>query len=207
MATSNKVPLPSPMELRGDLTTNWQFFKEQWEDYITATKSARKDESIKAALLRTVMRRDCLKMLKSLNLSSTESQGSKACLEALENYFKPAKNEIYEKFKFYTCHQGPNELIDQRLTRLRHLSQSCNFGATLDSMLRDRLILGTRDKKAQTHLFREKNVDLNIAINCLRASELAEQQLKKINSTTCGNVNFSKRKDEQRDKKRLTSFP
>ena len=69
-------------------------------------------------------------------------------------------------------------------------------------MLRDRLILGTRDKKAQAHLFREKNVDLNIAINCLRASELAEQQLKKINSTTCGNVNFSKRKDEQRDKKR-----
>ena len=55
MATSNNVPLPpSLMELRGDLSSNWQFFKEQWEDYITATESAGKDESIKAALLRTV---------------------------------------------------------------------------------------------------------------------------------------------------------
>ena len=189
------------MELRGDLASNWQFFKKQWVDCITARESARKDESIKAALLQTVMGRGCLKVLKSLNLSSTESQDSKACLEVLENYFKPAKNEVYERFKFYKCDQGPNELVDQWLTRLRHLSQSCNFGATLDSMLRGHLILGTRDKKAQAHLFREKNVDLNIAINCLRANEVAEQQLKKTDFTTCENVNFSKGKDKQRDKK------
>ena len=68
-------------------------------------------------------------------------------------------------------------------------------------MLRGHLILGTRDKKAQAHLFREKNVDLNVAINCLRANEVAEQQLKKIDFTTCENVNFSKGKDKQRDKK------
>ena len=94
------------------------------------------------------------------------------------------------------------ELVDQWLTQLRHLSQSSNFGVTLDSMLRNHLILGTRNKKAQAHVLREKNVDLNITINCLQTSELAEQQLKKINnSTTCENVNFSKRKDKQHDKK------
>ena len=42
---------------------------------------------------------------------------------------------------------------------------------------------------------------MNIAINCLPTSELAEQQLKKVNSTTCENVSFTKRKDKQRDKK------
>ena len=72
----------------------------------------------------------------------------------------------------------------------------------LDIILRDCLILGTKDKKAQAHLFREKTVDLNIAINCLQNSELADQQLKKVNSTTCENVSFSKRKDKQRDIKR-----
>ena len=61
-------------------------------------------------------------------------------------------------------------------------------------MLRDHLILGTKDKKAQTLLFREKNVDLNIAVNCLQTNKLAQQQLKKINSTTFENVNFSKKK-------------
>ena len=113
MTTSNNVPLPFPMELIGDVARNWQLLKQQWEDYITATASAGKDESIKATLLRTVMGRDCLKALKSINISSTESHDSKACLQALENYFKPAKNEVYERFKFYTCDQGPNELVDQ----------------------------------------------------------------------------------------------
>ena len=69
-----------------------KFSKEQWEDYIIATESAGKTESIKAAVLRTAMGRDCLKVLKSINLFSTESQDSKAFLQALENYFKPAKN-------------------------------------------------------------------------------------------------------------------
>ena len=68
---------------------------------------------------------------------------------------------------------------------------------TLDSMLRDHLILGTKDKKAQTLLFREKNADLNIAVNCLQTSKLAQQQLKKINSTTFENVNFSEKKKEK----------
>ena len=97
MTTSNNVPLPFPMELIGDAARNWQFLKQQWEGYITATASAGKDESIKATLLRTVMGRDCLKVLKSINISSTESHNSKACLHALENYFKPAKNEVYER--------------------------------------------------------------------------------------------------------------
>ena len=194
MAVSNNILLLPPMELKGDLASNWQFFKVQWEDYITTTESAGKNESIKALLLKTAMGWDCLNVLKSINLSPIESHNSKACLQALENYFKSAKYEVYERFKFYTCNQGPNELVDQCLTRLRHLSQSCNFGVILDSMLRDHLILGTKDKKAEAHLLKEKNVDLHITINCWWTSELAEQQLMKINSTTCENVDFSKKK-------------
>ena len=51
MATSDNYPLPSLIDLRRDLASNWQFFKEHWEDYITTTEGAGKGESIKAALL------------------------------------------------------------------------------------------------------------------------------------------------------------
>ena len=158
MGTSNNVLLLSPMEIRGDLACNWQFFKEQWENCITITESAGKDESIKAAFAPNSSNGTRLPQGIKINLSSTESQDSKSCLQALENYFKPAKNKVCGRFKFHTCDQGPNELVDQWLTRLRHLSQPCNFGATLDSMLTDCLILGTKDKKAQAHLFREKKL-------------------------------------------------
>ena len=124
--------------------------------HITATESTEKDESTKAALFRAVIGPESLKVLKPTNLSLNENQDSKTCLQALENYFKSAKNEVYERFKFYTCDQGPNDFVDECLTRLRHLLQSCNFGATLDSMLRDHLILGTKDKKAEAICLEKK---------------------------------------------------
>ena len=113
-------------------------------------------KSTKAALFRAVIGPESLEVLKPTNLSLNENQDSKTCLQALENYFKSAKNEVYERFKFYTCDQGPNDFVDECLTRLRHLLQSCNFGATLDSMLRDHLILGTKDKKAEAICLEKK---------------------------------------------------
>ena len=68
MAVSNNILLPPPMELKGGLASNWQFFKVQWEDYITTTESAGKNESIKAVLLQTAMGWDCLNALKSIYL-------------------------------------------------------------------------------------------------------------------------------------------
>ena len=32
MATSG-LPVPAPMDTKGDLPSNWQFFKQQWVDY------------------------------------------------------------------------------------------------------------------------------------------------------------------------------
>ena len=53
------------------------------------------------------MGRDCLKVLKSINLSSTENEDSKAGLKGLDNYCKPAKNEVLKDlYVFYTCNQG-----------------------------------------------------------------------------------------------------
>ena len=64
-------------------------------------------EKTDESLLWTVMGRDCLKVLKSINLSSTENEDSKACLKGLDNYCKPAKNEVLKDlYVFYTCNQG-----------------------------------------------------------------------------------------------------
>ena len=50
-------------------------------------------------------------------------------------------------------------------------------------MLRDRLVLGSRDKAAQARLFREKDCDLHRAIESLRISERTQQQLRSISGT------------------------
>lgn len=64
------------------------------------------------------------------------------------------------------------------MIRLRHVTESCKFGALHDEMLCDRLVLGCRDKGAKTHLFQEKDCTLKKALEALQISEATQEQLK-----------------------------
>ena len=53
-----------------------------------------------------------------------------------------------------------------------------------DCLLKDRVVLGTKDKAARAQMCREKAVNLNEAIDMLRASEVAAQHIKEIDQGT-----------------------
>ena len=59
-------------------------------------------------------------------------------LEALENYFKPSRNLVYERYVFYTCKQQSEESVQSYVTRLRKLDSSREYGALKDKLIRDR---------------------------------------------------------------------
>jgi len=87
--------------------------------------------------------------------------GLPTIISALENHFKPYKNEVFERFLFNTAAQEPGEMVDAYVTRLWHLASSSKFLASADclsyenGMIRDRLILGTSDTAAGARAFRE----------------------------------------------------
>jgi len=93
---------------------------------------------------------------------------------------------VFERFLFNTAAQELGEMIDAYVTRLRHLASSCKFVAGADclsyenSMIRDRLILGTSDTAAGARAFRERYTDLDKTVATLRSSELASKQLRVI---------------------------
>lgn len=53
----HNFPLPSPMNCRGDVAGNWEFFRQQWSDYEIATGLNHREESIRLATLRSAMGR------------------------------------------------------------------------------------------------------------------------------------------------------
>ena len=67
----------------------------------------------------------------------------------LQDHFMPKPSAIVQRFKFNTRSQQPGETIAMFLAELRHLSEHCEFGITLDEMLRDRLVCGVRDIRIQ----------------------------------------------------------
>ena len=58
------------------------------------------------------------------------------------------------------------------------MASSCKYGALTDEMIRDRIVIGVRDKDSKLRLLKEDELDLNKALSICRSNEAASKQLK-----------------------------
>ena len=73
----------------------------------------------------------------------------------MKNHQNPKRNPIAERFIFNSRNRQPNENISDYMAELRRLSQHCEFGGSLDEMLRDRLVCGINHDRTQQRLLSE----------------------------------------------------
>lgn len=103
---ANSIPLPEAMRVSGDVSSNWDNFRAEFEDYSLATGLNEKPAAVQAATLRRVMGSECLHVYKhNLNLTEEQKSDTKTILDALEAFFRPSKNVIYERYIFGCCKQ------------------------------------------------------------------------------------------------------
>ena len=93
------------------------------------------------------MGKDCLQIFRNLSFGPAQQESVTSYLDALEAYFKPQRNVVYERYVFNTCVQTQDESVDAYVKRLRKLASSCDFGVLTDELIRDRLVIGVRDKE------------------------------------------------------------
>lgn len=101
------------------------------------------------------------------------------CVKALQKHFSPKPSEIVQRYRFYTCTQQMSENIAQFVANLRRLSNGCNF-QDLNTMLRDRLVVGVKDATIQRKLLSESELTFSKAYNLATAMELAPKDLEDI---------------------------
>ena len=101
-------------------------------------------------------------------------------LTKLESDFEPTQNVLYERYLFHEAVQQPNELVDQYIIRSQRLAEMCNFKNAHDDMIRERLLIGCKDKAARARLFRQKECTLTNAFEAQQISEQTQEQLKQI---------------------------
>lgn len=123
---------------------------------------------------------DCLQIFLNLKLTEEESTSVNASLAALEAYFKPKTNVLYERYLFNSSTQGPDEGIDEFVNRQRKQASSCKFGTLTDEMIRDRIVIGLQDRNTKLRLLKEEDLDLNKTVNICRANEIASRQLQSM---------------------------
>ena len=105
-------------------------------------RSERFEEKFQTAMFLSVIGEEALEMFDGMEFSpETDRQVLNKVIRKFEELCIGETNETYERFIFNRRDQDDNESIDQYVTVLRKLAQTCNFCNCLhDSLIRDRLV-------------------------------------------------------------------
>ena len=84
---------------------------------------------------------------------------------------------IVQRYHFNTRNRCKGETVTTYVSELCGLAQFCNFGETLDIMLRDRLVCGISDKATQCPLLIETALTWKKALEIVQGMEMALQNV------------------------------
>ena len=102
----------------------------------------------------------------------------------MRQHYDPKPSAIVQRFPFNsrTCHAA--ESIAAYVAELRQLAEHCEYGATLNDMLCDRLVCGVDDSQIQQQLLAEPQFTFAKAFEIMMASESTEKNVKDLQSTS-----------------------
>lgn len=144
--TSN-VPVPPKIELSGNLAINWKQWKQVWSAYDLVTLLNEHTAEYRVAAIITCIGPKALTIHNDLPFQSeAETKNLAKILELWESYYLGRANIIYERYRFNKRDQEAGESIDTYASNLRSLSDTCNYGALNDEMIRDRIVCGVRER-------------------------------------------------------------
>ena len=206
-ASSVSTPAPAPISglrppqhfsIDGNIGQNWQLFKQKWNNYVIIANMSVQSEEYKKALFLHTIGDDALKIYNGFDLA--EPHTTDDIIKEFDRYAIGERNETYERFLFNQRKQGTDETFESFLSAIRTLIKTCNYcGKCIDSILRDRIVLGVKEITTQQTLLKERNLSLQTCIDICKAAENALQQGKYLRPEETANVNQVRPKTIPRD--------
>ena len=136
---------------------SWTSYCERLHFYFDANDIV--DSGKKRSILLTVCGPSTYQLLKSLVQPCTPMEKTyDEIVEMLKIHFNPKPSPIIQRFKFNTRDRRAGESLANYVAELRALGEYCDFGSTIEDMIRDRLVCGINDHGIQRRLLQESNL-------------------------------------------------
>ena len=169
------VKPPHPFSLGSNLLENWKIFQQRWKTYAVLSQLSNQSREVQVALLLHTLADDALKVYNGFHFTTDESDRTvDEILDKFQEFAVGEVNETYERFIFNKRCQEDGELFDKFVSDLRTLVKSCSYcDNCINSMIRDRIVLGIRDSDVQTELLKVRKLTLEKCIDICKAAENA----------------------------------
>ncbi|UYV76787.1 hypothetical protein LAZ67_14002017, partial [Cordylochernes scorpioides] len=179
--TQRSVTLPAriqPPETFDFSTPNeWPKWRKRFERYLVVSVMKKKEEADKIDLLMYLMGDRADDIFKTFKFEK-EEEATKidSVLKAFDSHFCVRKNIIYERAKFNSRIQEDREPVDEFITSLYKLADSCEFEGLHEQLIRDRIVVGVRDKALSERMQLDSELTLEKAVKLVRQQEAVRQQ-------------------------------
>ena len=165
---------------------DWKTYVERVNLYLTANNVT--DRAKKRAVLLSVCGAKTYHTICDLIAPSKPTGISyEDIVTRVQEHYNPKLVVTVQRFKFNSRTRQSDKTVAMFVTALRHLAIHCEFGNSLNDMLKDRLICGINDARIQRRLLAEANVDFQRALEIAQAMETADrdaQHLQNQQATT-----------------------
>ena len=117
----------------------------------------------------------------------------------LGEHFSPKPSSIVQRYTFHTRLRHQQESVADYVAALRAIGEHCEFGDSLNDMIRDRLVCGINNSRIQTRLLQEQDrLTYELAIKTAQTMELASQNAQDLSKQlSSAPVNQMKHQREQ----------
>ena len=121
------------------------------------------------------MGEDAEDTLLSTNPSEEERGSYEQVIAKFDAFFQVRRNLIFERARFNKRHQTEGESVEQFITGLYSLAEQCDFGDLKEMMIRNRIVIGIRDKALSERLQLDTELTLDKAKCLVRQREAVQE--------------------------------
>lgn len=155
----------------------WPDWKLRFGRYRIASRLTEEEENVQVNALIYSMGAEAEHIFKAFTFTNAADADVYAVVMAkFDEHFIPKRNVIYERAKFHSRVQQPGESVEAFVRQLYELAENCDFGALKEEQMRDRIVIGIRDKQVSQRLQMKSDLTLKTAIETARHCELIKSQ-------------------------------
>ena len=201
MSTLPSFPSFDLSQNQGTLGTRWKKYIARFRNLIVALNVTNKKRQ--QALLLHYAGEEVNDIVETLPdaVAGADEDPLEKTITALTNHFTPKTNVAYEEYKFRQAKQDPGEDLMTYYTRLKHLSQTCEF-ADADREIKSQIIQLCSSSKLRRKALSDPGITLHTLLDYGKTLELTETQVKELENSKAEVNKLGKQREATRRKSR-----
>ena len=197
-----------PCEFKFDCPAAWPEWKQRFSRFRLATKLNKDDGDVQVSSLIYAMGSEAEKIFSSFTFAEEgDKKKYDVVLAKFDAYFVPQRNLVHDRACFYQRNQQQGETAEMYIRTLYELAEHCDFENKRDEHIRDRLVVGIRDKELSRRFQLVGGADLTLA-KVIAETRQAEEITKQVNlqasgpdtDTPLANVDAVDRREDRRQR-------